>query len=175
MPPWVAYLVALTGWPDIDWVDVEMLRLGMGVEYVAAVVFPVLVVLYLDVRPPRWARIVLCLACCVAVSAFIKQGLGWQAVTLFWVGGTITYAGWLFATPNESSVRSLMSRMLLTVGCLIPILFAVIVVAKLTGADSMVLMGFCYFAVLHIIEATGGFARFHQRFAGLQGAMETHP
>jgi hypothetical protein len=41
MPPWVAYLVALADGPDADWIERETLRLGMNVEYVSCVLFPI--------------------------------------------------------------------------------------------------------------------------------------
>jgi hypothetical protein len=165
LPPWAAYLAALTGWLDGDWIDPETLRLGMNVEYVSCVLFPILCLLALDVRPPRMARVALCATFAVAVSAFVQRGLGWEGVTLFWTSGVVTYAGWLFAIPSEARVRTLMSRMLLTVGCLIPIVFIVIVVARITGAESVLLLGFLYFFTLQVLEVSGTFIRFERRLS----------
>lgn len=164
LPPWTAYLVALTGWPDTDLIDLETLRLGMNVEYVSCVLFPIICLLALDVRPPRVARAALCVVVALAITAFIQRGLGWEGVTLFWWSGVATYAGWLFAVPREASVRTLMSRMVLTVGCLIPIVFIVIVIASLTSAESVLLLGFAYFLTLHVLEASGTFIRFERKF-----------
>lgn len=166
LPPWVAYLSALVGWPNVDWIDPETLRLGMNVEYVSGLVFPIVCVLALDTRPPRAVRLALCLAFATAVSAFIQHGLGWEAVTLFWMGGVVTYAGWLFAMPSRSRVGALMARMLLTLSSLIPILFVVIIVGGITGADLLLLLGFVYFFTLQVLEASGAFAAFERRLSG---------
>ena len=173
LPPWVAYLVALIR-PETDWLDIEMLKLGMNVEWASAAIFPFLGGLALDPRPPRAVRLGLFVALGLAVSMFIGQALGPRASGLFWLNGGVTYAGWLWTRPNESRFETMLSRAILTVATLIPLLFVVIVVAKLTGADALLLLGFSYFFTLHALDVTATFTRFHRWFVGLQRRGREH-
>lgn len=168
LPPWVTYLVALTGWPDAGWIEIETLKLGMGVEWVSAAVFPLLVGLALDSRPPRVARLAIAAASGIAVTLFVRRAFGDEGAGLFWINGVVTYAGWLWAQPGESRLETLLSRWLLTFGCLIPLLFSVIVLSKLAGVDDVLLLGLLYFLTLHALELTGTFSRFARAFQSLR-------
>lgn len=162
-PAWLAYLAALLGYARELGLSEAGLRRAMDVEYLAVLAFPFLgglaamPVSGAAVNAGRWLAWVVLAA---GLTTFIAHVLGGSAAFLFWMASGLTYLGWLFSPPDEDRWTLLFSRFLLTAASLFALVFATVAVAKLTGSDSTLVLGFLYFLALQVLELSGAFARF---------------
>ena len=159
LPAWAVYVLALFEFTPGGWFDRAGLILAMQVEWMAVVTVPMLAGLAASRAGPLALRVIVVMTAAAALTYALHEALGPAAVAAYWLGGCLTYLGWVFEADAPEWVKALLVRWLVAMVALIPVFFAVVVVAQLTRLEPALLLGAAYFLLLEILEFSGAYGR----------------